>query len=75
MSPVFGVGSSFKELPGFRPIRENEDALSSMCRSDVGSTQARPACVIPERGQVAEYTVKSAAADGSDVLHDDKLRS
>ena len=75
MSPVFGVGKSFEDVSGFWPEGEDEDALSAVRCSDVGSSKARPVCVIPERGQVAEYGSEPATADAGDVLHDDELRS
>jgi hypothetical protein len=73
MSPVFGVGSSADEFEPFRLVGEDEDPLSAVGRSNVGSWNARPVRVIPERGQVAKNSTESAAAEGSDVLHDDEL--
>lgn len=75
MSPVFGVGSSVEEFEPFRLVGEDEDPLPAVGRSHVGSSKTRPVRVIPERGQVAEYSIESAAAEGSDVLHDDELGS
>jgi hypothetical protein len=75
MSPVFGVGSSFEDVPGFRSEREDEDPLPAMGCPDIRSSKADPFRVVPERGQVAEYSTESAAAECGDVLHDDELRS
>lgn len=75
MSPVFGVGSNSEKFASFWPAGEKEDAIPPVCRSNVGSLYARPVRVIPERGQVAENSAKSAAAEGGDVLQDDDLGS
>ena len=60
MSPVFGVGSSPDDLEASRLVGEDEDPLPPVGRPNVGSSKARPARVIPERGQVAEYSAESA---------------
>lgn len=54
---------------------KNKDSLAAMSGSDIGSSKARPVCVIPERGQVAENSPESAAAERSDVLQEDELGS
>jgi hypothetical protein len=75
LSLAVGVGKSFKELAGFGTGSEDEDSFSAVCGSDVGSSKACPLRVIPERGQVAEYTAESPATERGDVLQDDELRS
>ena len=59
----------------FELVREDEDPLSTVRCADVGSSHARPVRVIPERGQVPEYSVESAAPKGGNVLHDNELGS
>ncbi len=73
MSPVFGVGNSFEQRGALWTVGEDEDPLSPVRCSNIGSSYACPSCVIPERGQVAEYSPESAAPDRRDVLHDDEL--
>ena len=75
MSPVFGVGKRLEDVPCFRTVGKDKQSLSAMGGTNVGSSKACPVRVIPERGQVAEYSVEAAAAEGGDVLHDDELRS
>jgi len=75
MSPVFGVGSSGEDGCGVRQTGENEDPFASVRCANVGSSNACPVRVIPERGQVAEYSAETAAAECGDVLHDDEFGS
>lgn len=74
MSPVLGVGSSLDEFSAGWRVAENEDAFSPMGGTDIGSSNARPACTVPERGQVTEYSAEPPAPDRRNVLHDDELR-
>jgi hypothetical protein len=57
-------------LPG-----EQEYSFAAVWGSDVGGADATPERVIPCFGQVAEYTVESAAfpAKRGDVLHHDPV--
>lgn len=73
-SLAVGVGSSKQRL-GARQVPENEYSLPLMGGTHVGSSKARPDCVIPDFGQVAEYAVEAAPAKGGHVLHDNDLRS
>jgi hypothetical protein len=70
-----GVGSSGKLGYGLVPVSEGEDPLAVMWGADIGGANACPCSVVPDLGQVAEYAVESAPAQGSDVLHDDDARS
>jgi hypothetical protein len=60
MSPVFGVGSSFEDASRFWQAREDEYPLASMGGTNVRSSDARPLRVVPERGQIPEYSGESA---------------
>jgi hypothetical protein len=74
LSAVVGVGSS-EQFPSFRPVGQDEDPLATMRRSNVRGTEARPDCVIPECGQVAENSCESPRSERSHVLHDNDPRS
>jgi hypothetical protein len=43
--------------------------------SNFGSSKAHPSRVVPDRGQVPEYSVESSSGDGGDVLQEDEPRS
>jgi len=72
LSPVLGVGSSEEASARF-VVGEDKHALSSVHCANVGSTKARPVCVIPEAGQVSEYSVEPPCAERADILQDDEL--
>jgi hypothetical protein len=56
-------------------VCNDEDALSAVGRTDIGSANARPRRVIPERGQVSQDLGKRSSSVDSketwDVLHED----
>lgn len=56
-------------------IRHEEPSVAEVRGADAGSRDTIPLCIIPERGQGPENTVKSPAKDRWDVLHDDEAGS
>jgi len=56
-------------------VGHDPDALSLMRRSGVASPEHSPSCIIPQRGQVAENTSKSARSEHWGVFHEDESRS
>jgi hypothetical protein len=53
----------------------DEDALPAVRGVDIGSAYARPLRVVPDFGQVAEYSSESEPEVPWDVLQDDEPRS
>ena len=56
-------------------VGNNPDSIPVMFCAKVGSRNAMPFRVIPERGQVSDNTSKSSAKESRDVLHKDIARS
>lgn len=61
-SPATSVGNNPNALPGLRQANE-------------GSWYAVPLRIIPERGQVSEYSAQPSMKQVCDVLHDDEAGS
>ena len=75
-SSAVGVGYSSRSHVDPRRIpRDDEDPLSTMRRSNVGSSQRKPERVIPAFGKITEDSVKPSNNEGCNVLHDDEPRS
>jgi len=74
--PIFAPQRrSFKKRDCFWQEGEHEYALAPVCGADVRSSKAGPARVVPERGQIAEYSAEPPAAECGDVLQEDELGS
>jgi hypothetical protein len=71
--PATGVGSSREPPGGSGPDPEDEQAVPAVRGSGVGSAQARPLRIIPERGQVAEDFREAARAERGDVFQEDTV--
>jgi hypothetical protein len=56
-------------------VGHDEQSLASVRGTDVGSANAVPPRVIPERGQVPENDVQPERSERCDVLHDDDAGS
>jgi hypothetical protein len=56
-------------------VGNNPDAVATVRGANGGSRYAMPLRIKPERGQVAENSVKPPKSEGCDVLHDDVARS
>jgi len=50
---------------------DEEQPVTLVGSTDIGSSKARPSCVIPEFGQRSENDVESSNKECSHVLHDD----
>jgi hypothetical protein len=51
---------------------DEEQSIALVGSADVGSSKARPSCVIPEFGQRPENDVEPSNKKCSHVLHDDE---
>lgn len=57
------------------PPRDDEETLSPVRGSDVGSTEIEPDRIVPRFGKVSENGSQSARSERCDVLHDDDAGS
>ena len=67
--------SSTVGVPHIAPPRDDEDALSAVRGSNVGSPKIEPDSIIPRFGKVSENDVQPPKQESCDVLHDDDARS
>lgn len=67
-STLDGFGSRPAAVSG---VGHNPDSVASVMGAKGGSWYAVPLRIIPDRGQVSEYTVQPSTKQRCDVLHDD----
>jgi hypothetical protein len=56
-------------------LRDHEEPLAPMRRTNVGSSQREPDRIIPAGGKVTEDDVEPASNESCDVLHEHEARS
>jgi hypothetical protein len=76
LSQLCGFSESLNwDAAGVGQPRDEEQSVSTVRGSNVGSADTRPERIVPALGQVPENISHSPSQERCDVLHDDDSRS